>query len=105
MFRSLGLRGEYLARMSPGAIACAITNATRRAGFTVRSPVRSLLRGFELQAVKCLGTIITARYLGKSTHTLERVSPTARIEAEQVRRGHRGRRRRRHRGHDLRRHS
>lgn len=103
LFRSLGLRGEYLARMSPGAIASAISHATRRAGFQVRSPVRSLLRGFELQAVKCLGTIITARYLGKSTHALERASPTARIEAEQVRRGHRGRRRRRHRGHDLRR--
>ena len=86
-FRSLGLRGEYLPQMSPGAISAAIKNAGRRAGIQAKSVADGLMRGFRIEAVKLFGTIVTARRLGyKDPASLAIHSAQARADVEQVRR-------------------
>lgn len=95
LFRALGLRGEYLPRMSPGAISMAAKNAANRAGVPGGDILRRFRVGMRILAARSLGVIVAAHRLGITPHALARHVPSVRAEIDAIERRP-GRRRRRH---------
>lgn len=84
LFRALGLRGEYLSQISPGALSTGVNHAGAHAGIAGGHILERLRKGFRIQATLCFGTIATAHHLGVTPAALAKQVPSARIEREQI---------------------